>query len=418
MLAIDCSIDYICANKPHMTEPISHNNCGRYALEKKTILSLCSSHQGFSMADFARIIGASIPKVTRIVNEMVAQGYLVDLGKTGSSGGRRASIFGLNPNVGYFVGVHVEQERITLAVTDFPGQMVCPVERVPFRLEQSEQSCHQLCLAVRNCLESRMNLVPSKIAGYGVNLTGRVNHRTGYSYSFFISEEKPFRTILEADLGKPVMVENDSRAMAWGEYMSSFPGTEGDILFLNVGWGLGMGMVMDGELYYGKSGFSGEIGHFPLLDNNVPCRCGKIGCLETGASGSALHRLVTEKLAEGRASVLSEAYGRGKELTLDGILEAVEKEDVLCIECVEKVGETLGRAVAGLINIFNPSIVVIGGRLCVTEKYLIPPLRSTVNKLSLNLVNSDTMIKVSQLGEKAGAIGASLLAKHCYLQKQ
>ena len=401
-----------------MTEPLSHNIGGHYASEKKSILSLCSNRQGYSIGDFARILGASVPKVTRVVTEMVADGYLVDLGKTGSSGGRRASIFGLNPKAGYFVGIHVEQERITVAVTDLPGQPVHAVERIPFHLEKTEDSVHEMCLAVRKYLEAKLKLDSSMIAGYGVNLTGRVNHRTGYSYSFFISEEKPFRTILEANFGKPVLVENDSRAMAWGEYMSSLPGTEGDILFLNVGWGLGMGMVMDGKLYYGKSGFSGEIGHFPLLNNNIPCRCGKIGCLETGASGSALHRLVTEQLKEGRASALSDAFSKGEELTLDSILDAVEKEDVLCIECVEKVGGTLGRAVAGLINIFNPNIVVIGGRLCVTEKYLMPPLRSTVNKLSLNLVNSDTMIKVSQLGEKAGAIGASLLAKHCYLQKQ
>ena len=399
-------------------DPLSQNISGHYAPEKKTILSLCSNRQGYSIADFARLLDASIPKVTRIVTEMVADGYLVDLGKTGSSGGRRASIFGLNPKAGYFVGVHVEQERITVAATDFPGQLVHAVESIPLHLEKTEESVRQMCLAVKKCLESKMRIDSSAVAGYGVDITGRVNHGTGYSYSFFISEEKPFRDLLEAEFGKPVVVENDSRAMAWGEYMSSLPGTEGDILFLNVGWGLGMGMVMDGKLYYGKSGFSGEIGHFPLLDNNIPCRCGKIGCLETGASGSALHRLVVGKLSDGRASVLSRSYAAGEEITLDSILDAVKKEDVLCIECVEEVGETLGRAVAGLINIFNPNIVVIGGRLCATEKYLIPPLRSTVNKLSLNLVNSDTVIKVSQLGEKAGAIGSSLLAKHSYLIKQ
>ena len=111
-------------------DPLSQNISGHYAPEKKTILSLCSNRQGYSIADFARLLDASIPKVTRIVTEMVADGYLVDLGKTGSSGGRRASIFGLNPKAGYFVGVHVEQERITVAATDFPGQLVHAVERM------------------------------------------------------------------------------------------------------------------------------------------------------------------------------------------------------------------------------------------------------------------------------------------------
>ena len=199
--------------------------------------------------------------------------------------------------------------------------------------------------------------------------------------------------------------------------MSSFSGTEGNILFLNVGWGLGMGMVMDGKLYYGKSGFSGEIGHFPLLDNNLVCHCGKVGCLETGASGSALHRIVMDKLRQGRSSLLTKAFAAGESISLDSIMDAIEREDVLCIECVEEVGATLGRAVAGLINIFNPDIVVIGGRLSVTEHYLMPPLRSAVNKLSLNLVNNDTVIKVSRLGKTAGAIGASYLSKHQLLNQ-
>ncbi len=392
-----------------MMTGISQNIQGHYATEKSAILLLLSGRQGCSISGLAEILGTSIPKVTRIVSEMVQDGYLVDLGKSGSSGGRRASVFGLNPAVGYFVGVHVEQEHLRVAVTDFPGNLVNDVELIPFRLERTEESVAEMCRAVKHCISYAMGLDPSKVAGYGVDLTGRVNRLTGYSYSYFISDEKPIRKLLEDGFGGSVIIDNDSRAMAWGEYMSSLPGAEGDILFLNVGWGLGMGMVMDGRLYYGKSGFSGEVGHFPLLDNNIPCRCGKIGCLETGASGSALHRLVKEKLAQGWASVLS---GKGDDLTLDDILEAVRSEDVLCIECLEETGATLGRAVSGLINIFNPDIVVIGGRLSVTEKYLMPPLRSSVNKLSLNLVNSDTVIKVSKLGEKAGAIGASLLAKH------
>jgi predicted NBD/HSP70 family sugar kinase len=172
-----------------------------------------------------------------------------------------------------------------------------------------------------------------------------------------------------------------------------------------------MGMVLDGKLFYGKSGFSGEFGHFPLLDNNLYCRCGKTGCLETGVSGLALHRLVVEKLSEGRTSVLSPAYKRGAEITLDDILQAMEKEDVMVIECIEEMGATLGRALAGLINIFNPDLVIVGGRLSVTQRYLLPPLRSAVNKHSLNIVNNDTHIKVSRLGKSAAANGASLLAK-------
>ena len=250
-----------------------------------------------------------------------------------------------------------------------------------------------------------------KVRSYGVNLTGRVNHETGYSYSYFISEEKPIRNLLEEYFGKAVSVENDSHGMAYGEYMSGIADGASNILFLNVGWGLGMGMVLDGQLFYGKSGFSGEVGHFPLLNNQQICRCGKIGCLETGASGLALHRLVKERIGNGQPSLLTDKHKAGEDISLDDILNAIQDEDVTAIECIEEVGTTLGRAVAGLINIFNPDSVIIGGRLSVAERYLMPPLKIAVNKYSLNLVNNDTVIKASRLGKAAGAIGASLLAK-------
>ncbi len=391
-------------------EPLSRNITGHYIAEKKTILSLCSSHTGYTIADFARQLKASIPKVTRIVAEMVEEGYLAELGKTESSGGRRASVFGFNPGADYFVGIHIENESISVAVTDFPGNVLNIIDSIQFRLQKTEESVRELSSKVTSCLNS-IGIDQAKIAAYGVDITGRVHRLTGYSYSFFISEEKPLRTLLEEEFGRPVVVENDSRAMAWGEYVCGVASDENTILFLNVGWGLGMGMVLDGKLFYGKSGFSGEFGHFPLLDNNLYCRCGKTGCLETGVSGLALHRLVMEKLSEGRSSVLSPAFRKGADITLDSILEAVEKEDVMVIECIEEMGVTLGKALAGLINIFNPDLVIIGGRLSVTQRYLLPPLRSAVNKHSLNIVNNDTHIKVSRLGKSAAAIGVSLLAK-------
>ena len=172
-----------------------------------------------------------------------------------------------------------------------------------------------------------------------------------------------------------------------------------------------MGMVINGKLSYGKSGFSGEIGHFPLLDNNQICRCGKTGCLETGASGSAAHRILLAKLEEGRSSVLSEKHHRGEEITLDDIISAVKEEDVLAIEVIEQIGSTLGRAIAGIINLFNPELVVIGGKMAEVEDYLMLPLKSAVQKHSLNMINKDTKIKLAKLGEKGGTVGVCMLSR-------
>lgn len=154
-----------------------------------------------------------------------------------------------------------------------------------------------------------------------------------------------------------------------------------------------------------------EFGHFPLLDNEVICRCGKRGCLETGASGSAVHRIFMEKLAQKRVSMLSDKYNRGEQILLEDILEALGQEDVLAIEVMETVGHTLGKAMAGLINLFNPDLIVLGGTLAVAKDYIMLPLKSAINKYSLQLVNKDTTIKLSKLGEKAGAVGACMLSR-------
>ena len=339
-------------------EPFLNDINGRYASDKKTILSLCLANGGLSVADLSRELGTSIPKVTRILNEMMQEGYLTELGKQESATGRKPVLYGLNPEAGYFVGIDVGMDSLSIVVTDFPGHTVHFQDDLPFTLKGSEDSVKEFCAFVLEHLRKE-GIDLDKVRAYGVNLTGRVNHDIGYSYSYFIGEEKPIRDLFQREFKKFVSIENDSRAMAYGEYITNFSHEEDTCLFLNVGWGLGMGMILDGKLFNGKNGFSGEIGHFPMLDNNVVCRCGKVGCLETGASGIALQRLIKEKLADGRASILSTRHNKGEEISLNEILDAVKKEDVVAIECVEEIGTTLGRAVAGLINVFNPGLVVI-----------------------------------------------------------
>ena len=226
-----------------------------------------------------------------------------------------------------------------------------------------------------------------------------------------MGEDRPVLQILQEELGTCVFVENDSRAMTYGEYICGAGNYEKNMLFLNVTWGLGMGMIIDGRLFYGKSGFSGEIGHFPMLDNNHICQCGKTGCLETGASGSAAHRLVMQKLSEGSASILSETLKNKGYISLDDIILAINEEDVLAIEVIEEIGRTLGKAIAGLINLFNPELVVIGGKVAAAKDYLMYPVKSAVQKHSLNMINRDTTIKCTKLGKKCGPIGACMLSR-------
>ena len=393
-----------------MNSTFLNSNDGKNRLLKKSILGHCIVDGNFSLADLSKELNISIPTTTKLIEELMEDGFIVDMGKQDTNGGRRPSIYGLNPSAGYFVGTGVEKSTISIAITDFKGELVAYNTDIPFTVESSVESFMKLCDIIKDHI-GKAGINIDEVLAYGMNLSGRVNNETGYCFTYFIGEDRPISSLLEEELKGPVFVENDSRAMTYGEYICGVAHGEKDMLFINATWGLGMGMIIDGKLSYGKSGFSGEIGHFPLLDNNQICHCGKTGCLETGASGSAAHRILVEKLKQGRSSMLSEKYSKGEVLTLDDILNAVNEEDVLAIEVIEEIGTTLGRAIAGLINIFNPELVVIGGKVASVKDYFMLPIKSSVQKHSLNIINKDTTIKISKLGEKGGPIGACMLSR-------
>jgi predicted NBD/HSP70 family sugar kinase len=259
---------------------------------------------------------------------------------------------------------------------------------------------------------STLTIPREKLLGIGINLSGRINYATGYSYSFFHFSEEPLSKTIESRVGIRVFLENDSRAMAYGEFSVGAVTVEKNVLFLNLDHGIGLGILVDGQLYYGKSGYSGEFGHIPLFNNEIICHCGKKGCLETEASGWALTRMLKERLKEGASSILTQKNAKPDNLNMEGIIAAANNDDVLAIEMIAKIGDNLGRGIALLINLFNPELVILGGCLAATEDYIKLPIKSAINKYSLSLMNTDTVLKTSKLGERGGIIGACLLTRN------
>ena len=392
-----------------MNKNIFSETDSKNAALKRQIIKLCIESGSYSIADLSNRINASVPTVTKLINELIEEGFLQDLGKQGTSGGRRPSIYGLNPDAGYFIGVDIARQHFHIAICDFKGELIDFIQDIEFVLEDNPESFRGLCRLIRSSV-AQTGRDWNQVLGVGVSLSGRVNPEQGYSLTYFVSEDIPLKDFFQRELDVPVSIDNDSRAMAYGEYLTCVKSAR-NVIFVNLSWGLGMGMILDGRLYYGKSGFSGEIGHFPLLDNDIICRCGKKGCLETGASGSALHRMIVDRLRQGQTSSLSKIYAAKGDVTLDEILKAVEDEDVLAIDGIGDIGDALGQGIAGIINIFNPGLVIIGGRLIVGGDYLMFPIKTAVNKHSLNRVSSDTTIQFSKLGRKAASIGDCLLSR-------
>lgn len=392
-----------------MTTFLNDTN-SKNAFIKRDILRHCIKKDCFSISDLSKELNISVPTITKLVGELKDDGFVKDEGKLGTSGGRRPSIYGLDPDAGYFLGIDVARHHFHIAVTNFKGELIHFIQDIEFVLQANQESFQSMGRLIKDEV-TRIGVPWIKVLGCGISLSGRVNPEKGYSLTYFVSDDIPLTEQFQKELHVPVTIENDSRAMTYGEYMSLGKEADKNMIFINLGWGLGMGMILDGELYYGKSGFSGEIGHFPLLSNDIICRCGKVGCLETGASGSALHRMIVDKLKQGRKSSLSKSFEKKGEIELEEILQAIREEDVLAIEGIGEIGETLGRGIAGIINIFNPGLVVVGGRLIVGNDYLMLPIRTAVNKLSLSRVSSDTKIKLSTLDRKAAGIGNCLLSR-------
>ena len=377
---------------------------------KKTILRLCIQSGEYSIAALSEQINTSVPTVTKLIGELMDEGFMIELGKSGTSGGRRPSIYGLNPEAGYFIGLDIRHTHASIAVTDFKGGLVCFEDNIPFILEIDEACLHTIAKNIRDFFVEH-DLDWNRVLGMGISVAGRVNPKTGYSNLYSFDPDRPINKILSEDLDIPVVIENDSRAMTYGEYLSGVVKKEKNVLFVNVSWGLGMGMILDGRLYYGTSGYSGEFGHFPLLDNDQICRCGKVGCLETGASGSALVRMISEQLQSGRASSLSRIFKDQGKVNLNDIFKAVQEEDILTIETIEKIGANLGRGLAGLINVFNPQLVVLGGKVAMAGDYLLLAVRSAVKRHAQTIANQDTAIKFSKLRNQAAPIGDCMLSR-------
>lgn len=377
---------------------------------KKDIINHFMATGNDTIAELSRELDLSVPTITKLIGELMEQGYIAEFGKIQTPGGRHPIMYGLNPTSLYFLGIDMTRHHLHMALMDFKGDIVDHEMGISYTYENTPESFETLCAHIRKFIDRSGNL-KNKIHNININISGRVNPESGHSYSSFYFSEEPIADILSKKLGYRVGIDNDTRAMAYGEFMKGAVEGQKNIIFVNVSWGLGVGIIIDGKLYYGKSGFSGEFGHFPIFDNEILCHCGKKGCLETEASGLAVHRMVLEHIANGESTILTEMVKDTSKLTLTDIIKATNQEDTMCIEIVEQMGYKLGKYIAGLINIFNPDLVVIGGQVAETDGFIMLPIRSAIRKYSLNLVNKDSQIVLSKLKNRAGIIGSCMVAR-------
>lgn len=386
---------------------ISHKNI----LIKKSIIAYMALNEESTLADLARELHVSVPTITKLVGELVEESIVVDGGKIETAGGRRPNIFGLANSSIYFAGVDIGRDNIRYVITDLKNAIITSEKETDFVLADTVHSLDDICGRINHFIE-RCGVERSKILGMGVCIAGRVNPNTGRSYMYFTSLDESLRSILEDRVGMRVLLENDTRARCYAEYFSGDVKAEKNMLYLHLGRGVAIGIITDGKLFYGKSGFAGEFGHTPFFNNEIICECGKKGCLETEVSGIAIEKKIAEEIKRGVNTILREKYNSGETIRIDDVINAARNDDNLSIELIEEVGEKAGKSIAFLINIFNPELVIIGGNLSCAGDYLMLPLKAATNKYSLNLVYKDTKFRLSHMNGDAGALGAAMLIRN------
>ncbi len=377
----------------------------------RRVLEQFISQGASTIPELSKGIGVSLPTTTNALNELMAKGLVKEIGKKADSAGRIPMVYDLNPTAGYFVGVNPEMNCLALAVSDFCGNLITEKKKVPYVYQNTPENLEQLG-AIVNDFIGNLPVKKEEILEVCVNVAERVNPTEGRAYNMFTFLEETLTAKLTQMIGLPTIIENDTRSMTYGELIKGCCKGMKDVIFVNVCWGLGIGIIIDGKLYYGKSGYSGEFGHMTAYNNNIICHCGKIGCVETEVSGRALKRKLTENILAGKPSILSDKVLKQKEeLTLQDILDAISKEDVLSLATLQLIADELGKQLAGIINIFNPEMLVIGGEMSATGDYLTLPVNMGIKKYSLNIMNEDSQIVTSTLKGQAGVIGACLIAR-------
>ncbi len=376
-------------------------------VNRSIVLDMIRRGGRISRTDLARRSHLTKPTVSAIVEGLIAGGVVqeVGFGKAVASGGRRARLLQFNEASAAYLGIRVGVHMTSVAIADARGQIRATRE-VPTTKGDATGMIARALAIVDETFEAA-EIPRDRLQAVGVTVPGLVDTATGVCVLGPNVDWKnvPVREVIGEALQVPVVVQNVTNAGAIAEGQIGAAQGYRSYIWVYVGSGLGAGIVLDGRPFYGRQGFSGEIGHCQVAESGIQCGCGAVGCLETVASGKALERQAQEAVDRGEKTLLAE-LGRAIEVT--DIVMAAGEGDELAISLFETAGRYLGRGLAYLQNILNPEIVVLGGRVVEAGDWLLKPARQAAQEHALKAER--VPIVSSVLKERSGIVGAVLSA--------
>jgi glucokinase-like ROK family protein len=377
-------------------------------LNRRIVLDLIRfTPGGISRAELARQTQLTRAAITSIIGEMLNEGLIRGSGKRLATGGRRPILLELNPKRGKVVGLDIGATHLMIVLADFAAR-VLDEEEFPFDVTLGPEKCTSDIDQKLVHLLAKNGLGHEDILAFGVGVPGPVVAEGGLVSAPPIMpgwHNFPIRDHLQRLWCGQVSVNNDAELGALGEWAYGAGRGERHLAYLKVGSGVGAGLLLDGHIYHGATGCAGEIGHITILDGGPRCSCGNTGCLEALAGGYAIALKAREAVLAGRRTRLASIVPPEK-ITARDVTAAARRGDLVAQQIVSETGAYLGIAVAGLVNLFNPNMVIVGGGVAQMGDQLLEPIRQAVNQRSLPAAAQAVRIVAALLGRRSSALGA------------
>lgn len=365
---------------------------------------------GLSRSELAEQMGLTRAAVSLIVNDLLESGVVREAESRSVPNGRPPIILEANPNRGLVGAIDMGATHLSIALADFTARILCETE-VPFDIKNGPDVCTNEANNNLFKLLETQELSLADLSAVGVGVPGPVIKGAGMVIAPPIMpgwDHYPIRATLEKTWGCPVTLNNDAELGALGEWAYGAGRGEKNIAYIKVGSGIGAGLILNKQIYGGTTGAAGEIGHLTIDENGPLCDCGNHGCLEAFAGGHAIARQGQQLAASGKRTFLSDLPL--EKITAHDVAEAARRGDIHAQEILRRAGTFIGIAIAGLINLFNPSIVIIGGGVAQVGDILTIPIREAVRERAMRASEQSVQITTGMLGRRSLLIGATIQA--------
>lgn len=376
--------------------------------QRKKILNLLYRNGEMSGTEVGKKIGVSLPTALSSLHDLVDLKLVENRGYGTSNGGRKPILFGLKKDSLFIVACELGRYEGKITVYNGNNQSVTPILHFDASIDDTDL-VKKIC---DNAIEliHKHSINEEKIYGVGLIMPGLVDEKSGINFTIKNRKYRNVKERLEKALGKSVYVNNDARMQAYGEFIFGKAKGYKNALIVNWSWGIGLGMIINGNLFNGATGFAGELSHIKVVEHGDLCICGKRGCLETVSSAHILVNTARDAIKKGTISQLTEKFrNRLNELVPEDIIKAAKAGDELSISLLNKVGLALGRGLSITIQLFNPDIIVLGGPISRARQYVLAPIQQSLNQYCLEQIYSSTKIVISDGWEHAGLMGVTAM---------